>query len=66
MSGMQSRTRGGGGLFKRYCMAAILVIGSLIVLGIVFSRLGHLSTDNDPNLNPFENPNIRVQHIDTP
>lgn len=66
MSGLQTRNRGGGGLFKRYCMAAILVIGTLIVLGIVFSRLGHLATDNDPVFDPINNPNIRVQHMDTP
>ncbi|GLV40227.1 uncharacterized protein CBL_03625 [Carabus blaptoides fortunei] len=66
MSGLQTRNRGGGGLFKRYCMAAILVIGTLIALAIVFSRLGHLATDNDPVFDPINNPNIRVQHMDTP
>lgn len=59
MSALQ-RNRGGGGLYKRYCMTAILIIGIFTVLAVVFSRLGHFSTDNDPLFDPRNNPNIRV------
>lgn len=61
MAGFQ-RNRGGGSLARRYCMTALLIIGTFAVIAVVFSRLGHFSADNDPLLMPLENPHVRVEH----
>lgn len=36
--------------------------GMFAVVAVVFSRLGHFSTDNDPVFDPLNNPNVRVAH----
>lgn len=56
------RNRGGGSLYKRYCMMALFIISLFIVFAIIFSKLRHYSTDNDPLLDPINNPHIKVQH----
>ena len=46
---------------KKILFLVILVFLSLFTLIVVFSRLGSMNTDNDPALDPMNNPNIRVQ-----
>ncbi|KAK4884481.1 hypothetical protein RN001_000752 [Aquatica leii] len=61
--GSQPRSRTGGSIYKRYCMLAILMVLGVIVMLLIMNRLGRYSTDDDPSLDPMQNPNIRVQPI---
>ncbi|KAG8231155.1 hypothetical protein J437_LFUL011824 [Ladona fulva] len=54
--------RGGGHLYRRYWMAALLVAIGLLTLVVIFSKLGRMATANDPNLDPLQNPNIRIEN----
>ncbi|XP_063221689.1 zinc finger protein-like 1 [Bacillus rossius redtenbacheri] len=53
--------RGGAHLYRRYWMAVILFIVGLLTLIAVFSWLGRIATADDPNLDPHQNPNVRVE-----
>lgn len=65
VSSPASRRHSSGHLYKRYWMCAILILVGLFTLIAVFSWLGRIATDSDPNLNIHNNPNVRVQsHLD--
>lgn len=49
-----------GSFYRRYCMLALLLVLGVTVLLLILSRLGRYSTENDPNLDPKNNPNLRV------
>lgn len=46
---------------KKIMFIIIIIFISLFTLIIIFSRLGSLNTENDPALDPMNNPNIRVE-----
>nr|CAD7412713.1 unnamed protein product [Timema cristinae] len=50
----------GGHLYRRYWMGAILFIVGLLTLIVIFSWLGRIATDGDPNLDLMQNPNVRI------
>lgn len=52
--------KAGGHLYRRYWMAAILLVIGLLTLIMIFSWLGRISTADDPSFDPLQNPNIRV------
>jgi len=60
ISGPLPRRKAGGHLYRRYWMAAILLIIGLLTLIMIFSWLGRISTADDPSLDPLQNPNIRI------
>ncbi|KAL8583767.1 hypothetical protein ACOMHN_000388 [Nucella lapillus] len=45
---------------KRFLMVLMIGIVAFITLVIIFSQLGHHATDDDPFLDPMNNPNIKV------
>ena len=47
-----------GGKRRMMVLLALLAGGTLLM---VLSYLGHTSSDNDPMLDPLNNPNIRVE-----
>ncbi|PSN43890.1 Zinc finger protein-like 1 [Blattella germanica] len=49
-----------GHLYRRYWMAAILLIVGLLTLIVIFSWLGRIATADDPSFDPLQNPNIRI------
>ncbi|XP_066996329.2 zinc finger protein-like 1 homolog [Anabrus simplex] len=53
------RRTSGGHLYRRYWMAAILFFIGLLTLIVLFSWLGRMVTENDPNLDPKLDPQIR-------
>lgn len=55
-----SRGRKTGHINRRYWMAGILFIVGLLTLIVIFSWLGRIATQDDPNFDPYQNPNIRV------
>ncbi|KAF5297077.1 hypothetical protein FQA39_LY02657 [Lamprigera yunnana] len=60
---VQPRGRVGGSVYKRYCMLTILLVLGVVVLLLMLNRLGRYNTEDDPSLDPKNNPNIRVQPI---
>ena len=46
---------------KKILFIVLFVFISLFTLIVIFSRLGSISTENDPALDPMNNPNIRIQ-----
>lgn len=46
---------------KKILFIVLVLLITLFTLIIIFSRLGNLSTEDDPALDPMNNPNIRVQ-----
>ncbi|XP_069682629.1 zinc finger protein-like 1 homolog isoform X1 [Periplaneta americana] len=50
----------GGHLYRRYWMAAILLVVGLLTLIVIFSWLGRIATADDPSFDPLQNPNIRI------
>ncbi|XP_046401407.1 zinc finger protein-like 1 [Ischnura elegans] len=55
-------SRGGGHLYRRYWMAALLFAIGLLTLVVIFSKLGRIATADDPNLDPLQNPNIHINN----
>ncbi|KAJ9585679.1 hypothetical protein L9F63_002469 [Diploptera punctata] len=60
MAGPPSRRKTAGHLYRRYWMAAILVLVGLFTLIVIFSWLGRIATADDPSFDPLQNPNIRI------
>lgn len=60
ISGPVPRRKAGGHLYRRYWMAAILLVIGLLTLIMIFSWLGRISTADDPSFDPLQNPNIRI------
>lgn len=58
-----SNLRGGRSIYKKYCMLGIIIIFGVIVFFLIMSRLGRYSTENDPNFDINNNPNIHVKRI---
>lgn len=46
---------------KKILFLIVLIFMGLFTLIVIFSRLGSLSTEDDPAFDPLNNPNIRVQ-----
>jgi hypothetical protein len=46
---------------KKILFIVLFIFIGLFTLIIIFSRLGSMSTENDPALDPMNNPNIRVE-----
>jgi hypothetical protein len=61
--GASSKVRGGRSIYKKYCMLGIILVLGIIVLMLIMSRLGRYTTENDPNFDIRNNPNIHVQHV---
>ncbi|XP_043931748.1 zinc finger protein-like 1 [Protopterus annectens] len=47
-------------LLQRFLMILVIGVIGFLTLIIIMSKLGRASADNDPNLDPMLNPNIRV------
>lgn len=66
MLGSHPSPRGGSSIYKRYFMLAIILVLAVIVMLLVMSRLGRYYAENDPNLDPQFDRNIRVeQHVES-
>lgn len=61
--GAPSKVRGGKSLYKKYCMLGIILVLGVVVFMLIMSRLGRYSTENDPNFDIRNNPNVHVQHV---
>ncbi len=46
---------------KKILFLIVIIFVGLFTLIVIFSRLGSLNTENDPALDPMNNPNIRIQ-----
>lgn len=51
---------------KRFFVILIIGVIAFITLVIIFSQLGHHATDNDPFLDPMNNPNIKIEQKPLP
>ena len=56
-----SKKRDPGAVKKRFFMVLIISIVAFLTLVIIFSQLGRHATDDDPFLDPMNNPNIKVE-----
>ncbi|XP_076463462.1 zinc finger protein-like 1 [Babylonia areolata] len=55
------RRKDPGAVRKRFFMVLIIGVIAFITLLIIFSQLGRQATEDDPFLDPMNNPNIKVQ-----
>lgn len=46
---------------KKYLFIVLFIFIGLLTMIIIFSRLGTLSTEDDPAFDPLNNPNIHIQ-----
>lgn len=51
---------------KRFIMVLIIGLIGFITVVMIFSRLGHMATEDDPAFNPLANPNIHVNERQPP
>ncbi|KAF4532259.1 hypothetical protein B566_EDAN004346 [Ephemera danica] len=58
---VSGRGRSLGGLYRRYVMLAVLLVFALMTLIMIFSWLGRMATENDPNLDINQNPMLHVK-----
>lgn len=56
-----SKQRDPSAVRKRFFMVLLIGLISFITLIIIFSQLGRQATEDDPFLDPMNNPNIKVQ-----
>lgn len=57
----QTRNRGPVSLHKKYAVLVILIVFVIAFVLLTMSRLGKYYTENDPDLDPQSNANIRVE-----
>ncbi|XP_065337995.1 zinc finger protein-like 1 [Cloeon dipterum] len=56
-----SGRRIGGGIYRRYLMLAVLFFVGFLTVIVIFSWLGRMATENDPNLDINQNPMLHVK-----
>lgn len=60
------RMRDPNATMKRFIMVLIIGLIGFITVVMIFSRLGHMATEDDPAFNPLANPNIHVNERQPP
>ncbi|XP_059475138.1 zinc finger protein-like 1 [Neocloeon triangulifer] len=50
-----------GGIYRRYVMLAVLFFIGFLTVIVIFSWLGRMATENDPNLDINQNPMLHVK-----
>jgi len=56
-----SNRRSPGSIYKRYVMLGVLFLLGFLTVIVIFSWLGRMATENDPNLDPNQNPMLHVK-----